>query len=145
MGEWLSRRIALAAAIGAVAALAAGCGGSEGGSRTHGGGTQAATTRPASGAATAQLQRGRALFRTNCGACHALRDAGTHGTRAGGEANLDPIKPNSSSVKQFVSHGYGGMPSFKRKLSAEDIDVVARYVAAVDGCGTSSPTSCTGH
>lgn len=154
MGKWLGRRARRLAAITAMAAvtatLAAGCGGS-GSDASHvqstarTGATRPATiakTTPAGGLSTADLQRGRSLFRASCGACHTLRDAGTHGTRARGEAVLDPIHPNVSSVKQFVSHGYGGMPSFRGKLTPEDIDLLARYVATVDGCGTRSPTSC---
>jgi cytochrome c6 len=66
----------------------------------------------------------------SCGGCHALKDAGTAG-KVG--PNLDQLKPSFEVVKLQVEKGGGAMPSFQGKLTAQQIDDVAKYVADVAG------------
>lgn len=173
MGDWLRSRAqrlaagALALGVGAMVAVGCGSSGSGSGSGTgaarstaeHTATTARITTAPHPPTTTPhpptttptsttpggdRLGAGRALFRANCAACHTLADAGAHGTKAGGESNFDEIRPNSSSVANFLEHRFGAMPLFRGRLSQAQIHALARYVATADGCGASSPTSCTG-
>jgi mono/diheme cytochrome c family protein len=66
----------------------------------------------------------------SCGGCHTLKDAGTHGTVG---PDLDQLKPSMEIVKLQVEKGGGAMPAFQGKLSAQQIDDVARYVSDVAG------------
>ncbi|MFT4049987.1 MAG: cytochrome c [Solirubrobacterales bacterium] len=73
---------------------------------------------------------GKGLFKTNCGSCHTLSDAGTAGTVG---PNLDNLKPNLAAITKQVTNGGGGMPAFGGTLTKEQIDLIAKYVAGVDG------------
>jgi cytochrome c6 len=89
------------------------------------------TTAPAvdPGDATA----GKAIFTgatAGCFGCHTLKDAGATGTIG---LNLDERKPPYALVIDRVTHGKGVMPSFANKLSAADIQNVAKYVSSVAG------------
>jgi cytochrome c6 len=87
------------------------------------------TTAPAGdpGDATA----GKQVFTTaGCVSCHTLKDAGASGTVG---PNLDERKPPYSRVVDRVTNGKGVMPSFSGKLSATDIQNVAKYVSTVAG------------
>jgi mono/diheme cytochrome c family protein len=66
----------------------------------------------------------------SCGGCHTLKDAGTSGTVG---PNLDQLKPSFEVVKLQVEKGGGAMPSFQDKLTAQQIDDVAKYVSDVAG------------
>jgi mono/diheme cytochrome c family protein len=69
---------------------------------------------------------GKAIFTANCGSCHTLADAGTSGSVG---PNLDEAKPSRELAIQRVSNGKGVMPSFKGRLSDEQIQAVADYVS----------------
>ena len=43
--------------------------------------------------------------------------------------NLDQLKPGPDLVKTQVTNGGGGMPAFGNKLSADEIQQIADYVA----------------
>jgi cbb3-type cytochrome c oxidase subunit III len=74
---------------------------------------------------------GKEIFQTaGCTGCHTLRDAGSNGTVG---PNLDQAKPPKALVVDRVTHGKGAMPSFKDKLSKQQIDAVAAYVSSVAG------------
>ena len=77
---------------------------------------------------------GKVVFTKNanpsCGGCHTLKDAGTKGTVG---PNLDQLKPSFEVVKLQVEKGGGAMPSFQDKLTATQIDDVAKYVSDVAG------------
>jgi mono/diheme cytochrome c family protein len=95
-----------------------------GGTTNEPGGT---TTEPAAGDAAA----GKQVFESaGCTACHTLADAGSTGTVG---PNLDQAKPPASLVVDRVTHGKGAMPSFKDKLSEEQIQDVAADVSSVAG------------
>jgi len=73
---------------------------------------------------------GRDVFRTTCGGCHTLADAGTSGNVG---PNLDQARPPKELVLDRVTNGKGQMPSFKDSLDAAQIQAVADYVSSVAG------------
>jgi mono/diheme cytochrome c family protein len=88
------------------------------------------------------LQEGKDLFVTNCGACHTLAEAGTDGVIG---PNLDELlappsasAPDPNTIKPRVliaiNNGKGGrMP--KGILSGQQAEQVATFVAQVAGQG----------
>ena len=101
------------AAFGAALVLAACGGGSDGES----------TATPAQGGGAAD---GAAVFTQNCANCHTLAAAGSKGQVG---PNLDDLRPGPDLVKTQTENGGGAMPSFKGKLSPEEIQAVADYVS----------------
>ncbi len=97
---------ATAAIAFALVPLAAGCGGSGGGSSSAG---------------------GKVFASAGCGGCHTLKAAGSNGQVG---PNLDELKPDVSTVERQVRSGGNGMPSFRSKLSAKEIAQVADFVSA---------------
>jgi len=86
---------------------------------------------PADGPGSKQvLERGRQVFaqvaQPSCSLCHTLEAAGSAG-KVG--PSLDEVRPDADKVRQAVMKGVGVMPSFAGKLSPEDIEAVAQYVA----------------
>ncbi|HEY7266742.1 MAG TPA: cytochrome c [Solirubrobacterales bacterium] len=90
----------------------------------------------------ADLQGGKDLFVTNCGACHTLAEAGTDGVI--GPDLDDRLAPPSASapapntikprVLAAINNGMGGrMP--KGVVSGQQADQVATYVSQVAGTG----------
>jgi mono/diheme cytochrome c family protein len=74
---------------------------------------------------------GKTIFLTaGCTGCHTLKDAGSTGTVG---PNLDQAKPPESLVVDRVTNGKGAMPSFKGKLTPDQIRAVAKYVSSVAG------------
>jgi mono/diheme cytochrome c family protein len=65
-----------------------------------------------------------------CGSCHALAAAGSTGTA--GPA-LDGLKLSPAQVREKVAGGASGMPSYGDRLSAAELDAVARFVARASG------------
>lgn len=65
-----------------------------------------------------------------CGACHTLKDASSSGTIG---PNLDDSKPSFDLVVERVTLGKSPMPSFKGKLTSQQIADVAEYVSSVAG------------
>jgi cytochrome c6 len=65
-----------------------------------------------------------------CALCHALEAAGATGTIG---PSLDELKPDRQRVVDMVKQGAGAMPAFEGKLTAEQIDAVAAYVAKATG------------
>src|SRR3954471_24113432 len=92
------------------------------------------------GSVPANLQEGKDLFVTNCGACHTLAKAGTDGVIG---PNLDELlaPPSASApdpgpikarVLSAINNGVNGrMP--KGVLSGQQADVVATFVSQVAG------------
>ncbi len=97
--------------------------------REHGRGGGGTTTEPAStGAAgvTGDAKAGAAVFvSAGCGGCHRLSAAGSNGNVG---PSLDSAMPSEALVTQFVTNGRGAMPSFKGRLSEQQIADVAAYV-----------------
>ena len=74
---------------------------------------------------------GKQLFtQAGCVACHTLKAAGSSGQIG---PNLDTAKPDRARVILRVTNGRGVMPSFKGKLSADQIGAVADYVSSAAG------------
>jgi cbb3-type cytochrome c oxidase subunit III len=69
---------------------------------------------------------GKAIFGQNCASCHTLKAAAATGTIG---PNLDELKPDEARVKHQVENGGSVMPAFKGKLTATQIDAVAKFVA----------------
>jgi hypothetical protein len=61
-----------------------------------------------------------------CGGCHTLKAANAKGQVG---PNLDELKPDASTVAHQVRVGGNGMPSFSRKLTSNQISIVASFVA----------------
>ena len=121
-GHPLGRPVAIATAAAAVA-LFAGCGGSDEGDS---GGSGAGSVKPITTATT-----GAEIFKeSTCTSCHTLADAGSEGNIG---PNLDEEKPSAGEVVEYVTNGDGSMPSFKKRLSEEQIQAVSDYVAEVAG------------
>jgi mono/diheme cytochrome c family protein len=74
---------------------------------------------------------GAAIFKgAGCAGCHTLSAAGSTGTIG---PNLDQLKPSTSIVAHQVMVGGGKMPAFQGKLSAAQIQAVAKYVSTSAG------------
>lgn len=82
---------------------------------------------------SAQMILGKTLFTTAvpaCAVCHTLKDAGAEG--AVGPV-LDELKPGSARVIKALVDGLGAMPSYKGKLSDDQIAALAHYVSRATG------------
>ena len=118
-GSAFLRATSVLLTAGAVA-LFAGCGSDSEGGGSGGGG-------PAKIAAT----DGAGIFKeAGCASCHTLAAADAKGAIG---PNLDEAKPPASEVVEKVTNGDGSMPSFKARMSTEQIQAVADYVASVEG------------
>ncbi|MDQ1533149.1 MAG: quinohemoprotein ethanol dehydrogenase [Actinomycetota bacterium] len=84
---------------------------------------------------------GKAVFKANCGGCHTLANAKTHGTVG---PNLDKLKPSQKRVIKQVTNGGRSMPSFAGRLTVAKIASVAKYVSSVAGKKSSGGTSSPG-
>jgi mono/diheme cytochrome c family protein len=74
---------------------------------------------------------GMAIFKgAGCAGCHTLAAAGSTGTVG---PNLDQLKPAMAIVVHQVTNGGVTMPAFKGKLSAAQIQAVAKYVSSSAG------------
>ena len=89
-------------------------------------GVGGATAKPPAQAGT----DGKAIFQANCASCHTLKAASATGTIG---PNLDQLKPPLARVKHQVEVGGGVMPAFKGKLTAAQIDAVAKFVSSSAG------------
>jgi cytochrome c6 len=69
---------------------------------------------------------GKAIFSSQCASCHTLKAAGATGTIG---PNLDQLKPSFPRAQHQVEVGGGVMPAFKDKLTQQQIDAVAKFVA----------------
>jgi sulfite dehydrogenase len=81
----------------------------------------------------AEIVRGKLLFTTlqpACATCHTLRAAGTEGQIG---PVLDELKPDVERVLRALRNGIGVMPSYAEKLSPQDMQAVARFVAHATG------------
>jgi mono/diheme cytochrome c family protein len=65
-----------------------------------------------------------------CAACHTLKAAGASGTVG---PSLDELKPDKERALNALRNGVGIMPSFADKLTREQIEAVAAFVAQVSG------------
>ncbi len=81
-----------------------------------------------------KLKLGKELFTKGavpaCAVCHTLKDAGAEG--AVGPV-LDELKPDAARVAKSLRDGLGQMPSYRGKLSDEQIAALAAYVSKASG------------
>lgn len=77
---------------------------------------------------------GRKVFteiaQPSCTLCHTLQAAGAAGTLG---PSLDELKPDKQKALQAIRKGVGVMPPFADKLTPQQIEAVADYVARVAG------------
>jgi len=73
---------------------------------------------------------GKGLFKTNCGSCHTLADAGTVGTSG---PDLDKTKFTLAMIEKQVKLGKNAMPAFEGTLTEEQITLIAEYIEKVKG------------
>lgn len=119
--QFAVRTAALLAASASIA-FAAGCGDSADSSSSGGG---------AAPGSQIQASTGKEIFvKAGCVSCHTLADAGGAGNIG---PNLDEEKPPRDQIVDKVTNGDGRMPAFKGRLSAEQIDTLADYIASVAG------------
>ena len=69
----------------------------------------------------------KGIFKTNCGSCHTLAEAGTSGTSG---PNLDNLKLSSAAITKQIQNGGNGMPPFKGSLDDKQIADVLAYFKA---------------
>jgi cbb3-type cytochrome c oxidase subunit III len=69
---------------------------------------------------------GKTIFQAECASCHTLKAANASGTIG---PNLDQLKPDAATVQHQVEVGGGVMPAFKGKLTDQQIQAVAKFVA----------------
>ena len=83
---------------------------------------------------TAQLALGKKLFTQgavpSCAVCHTLQAAGAEG--AVGPV-LDELKPDAARVAKALRDGIGQMPSYRGKLTDDEMAALARFVAKASG------------
>jgi mono/diheme cytochrome c family protein len=90
--------------------------------------TSAGETTSATAGGGSALAEGKRIFTSaGCVACHTLKAAGATGTVG---PNLDQKKPSYDKVIERVTNGKPPMPSFRGKLSATEIQAVARFVSS---------------
>jgi cytochrome c6 len=65
-----------------------------------------------------------------CALCHALQAAGAAGAVG---PSLDELKPDKARVLEVVRKGLGVMPPYAGKLTADEIEAVAEFVAKAAG------------
>jgi cytochrome c6 len=78
----------------------------------------------------AKMELGRRVFtqiaQPSCGLCHTLVDAGTKGEIG---AKLEELQPDEQRVLNALRQGSGVMPRYDDKLTKEQVEAVAFYVA----------------
>lgn len=125
---------ALAAILGGLVLLLAGCGGSSGGGGGEANGGGATTGGTANGEGDAR--QGQIIFiEQGCTNCHVFKDAPSGEIGRGGVIgpDLDKAKPSYDLVVDRVTHGKGQMPAFDTALTPVEIRDVATYVSSVAG------------
>ena len=87
-------------------------------------------TRNAAAASSGAVTGAEVFATSGCGGCHTLKAARSNGAVG---PNLDELHPTFAQVKSRVQEGGGVMPSFRGKLSEQQIDAVARFVSSRAG------------
>jgi cytochrome c6 len=71
-----------------------------------------------------------ALFASKCQACHGKDGKGTAVGKKMGAEDLTKVKDSEAELAKEITNGKGKMPAFKEKLSADEIQALAKYVKA---------------
>ena len=118
----LRMRFALLLVLGALALVAAGCGGDE---EPDSAAPPATTTED--GGSEGDAANGEQVFASaGCGGCHTFEAAGSSGTVG---PNLDDAAPSFDAVVSMVTNGGGPMPAFGDQLTEQEIRDVAAFVS----------------
>jgi mono/diheme cytochrome c family protein len=80
---------------------------------------------PGGGGGAAQGAPGHDVYLDNCATCHGQEGEGGVGPKLAGE--VSKVFPNASDEVKVVEDGRGRMPSFKSRLSADEIREVVEY------------------
>lgn len=87
----------------------------------------AAPDKPVDAEAQAKrMKNARVGFGNNCGRCHE-----NFGLHAGPGPKLAGIKLNKEQVVTTIANGRNAMPSFKKTLTPEQIDMYADYILSL--------------
>ncbi len=86
-----------------------------------------------SGPDQSSIQAGAAIFGGNCAVCHSIkRDEKLVGPSLYGETAGAHPRTTDAQVRAFVLSGEGQMPSFKGKLSPENMRKLLAYLRTLD-------------
>lgn len=107
------RVLAVGLAVALSATVFAACSGSTG--------TTTTTTVPTDPV----LAEGMSIYKTNCASCHGSQGQGGFGKKLAGVVTT--AFPNIDDEVTFISNGKGSMPAFGKKLTAEQLNAVARW------------------
>lgn len=122
-GAMLRMRLALVLVLGALALVAAGCGGDD----EPDSAAPPTTTTDDGGSEGGDAANGEQVFASaGCGGCHTFAAAGSTGSVG---PNLDDAAPSFDKVVSQVTSGGGAMPSFEDELSEQEIRDVAAFVS----------------
>ena len=117
-------KLALLLVAGALALVAAGCGGDDESDTAE---PPAATTTENDGSDTGDAANGEQVYASaGCGGCHTFEAAGSTGSVG---PNLDDAAPSFDLVVTQVTNGGGAMPAFGDELSEQEIRDVAAFVS----------------
>lgn len=82
--------------------------------------------------AMAQDADGKALFQRNCAACHQVNGEGVPDVFPALAGNAF-VQGNEKDVIAVVLNGRGGMPTFSKRLTDQDLAIILSYVRSAWG------------
>ena len=119
--------IAFVVLVGALALVAAGCGGDDNSSAEETAPAATETSGGDTGGESGDAANGKTVFASaGCGGCHTFEAAGSSGSVG---PNLDDASPSFDAVVTQVTNGGGAMPAFGDELSEQEIRDVAAFVS----------------
>ncbi|MSW45550.1 MAG: c-type cytochrome [Actinobacteria bacterium] len=71
------------------------------------------------------LAQGQQIYTQNCASCHGQKGGGGIGTKLAGL--VEKKYPNIADQEAVIANGRSSMPKFGSRLSAAEINAVARY------------------
>ena len=86
---------------------------------------------PAAPSGDAVLVEGQQVYSQNCAGCHGASGGGGYGRKLAGVVTVK--YPNIDDQIALITNGKGAMPSFSKKLTADQITAVTRYTREVLG------------
>ncbi len=87
------------------------------------------SSTPAAPAGDAVLVEGQKAYSQNCAGCHGAAGGGAYGRKLAGVVTVK--YPNIDDQIALITNGKGAMPSFSKKLTADQITAVTRYTREV--------------
>jgi len=79
-------------------------------------------------AGTALAADAATLFASKCAACHGKDGKGTAVGQKMGAKDITALKGSEAELVKDISNGKGKMPAYKDKLSADEIQALAKFV-----------------